>query len=142
MSESVMSKHTPGPWQWGLNLASKQVRLCGGKVKYDLTVMDFVRWGMSNAAPRFNVERQENLHLMTRADELSVVVPGREHHSDWFRDIDHPDARLIAAAPDMLEAIEETLQSVVMNRLHDTIEISRDAIELLRAALAKAKGGV
>lgn len=77
----------------------------------------------------------------TRADELSVVVPGREHHSDWFRDIDHPDARLIAAAPDMLEAIEETLQSVVMNRLHDTIEISRDAIELLRAALAKAKGG-
>ena len=51
------------------------------------------------------------------------------------------NARLIAAAPDMLEAIEETLQSVVMNRLHDTIEISRDAIELLRAALAKAKGG-
>ena len=52
------------------------------------------------------------------------------------------NARLIAAAPDMLEAIEETLQSVVMNRMYDTIEISRDAIELLRAALAKAKGGV
>lgn len=91
--------HTAGPWRWELSLALKQVRLCGGVVKYDLKVMDFVRWGMSNAAPRFNLERRENLHLMTRADELSVIVPGREHHADWFRNIDHPDAALIADAP-------------------------------------------
>ena len=51
------------------------------------------------------------------------------------------NARLIAAAPELLEAIEETIQSVVINKMHDTIEISRDAIESLRAALAKAKGG-
>ena len=51
------------------------------------------------------------------------------------------NARLIAAAPDMFEAIEETLQSAIKNRMHDSIEITSDAVEMLRAAIAKAKGG-
>ena len=51
------------------------------------------------------------------------------------------DATLIAAAPDMFEAIEETLQSAIKNRMHDSIEITSDAVEMLRAAIAKAKGG-
>ena len=51
------------------------------------------------------------------------------------------NARLIAAAPDMFEAIEETLLSAIKNRMHDSIEITSDAVEMLRAAIAKAKGG-
>lgn len=127
-----------------MNLASKQVKLCGGKVKYDLTVMDFVRWGMSNAAPRFNVERRENLNVMTRADELSVSVRGREHHSDWFRDIDHPDARLIAAAPEMLEALEAAFQlipSLSVVQWPPGHALKRETQEKVRKAILKAKWG-
>jgi hypothetical protein len=43
---------------------------------------------------------------MVRADELAVNIPGEDHHADWNQDIDHPDARLIAAAPDLLAVLE------------------------------------
>ena len=131
-----MSKHTPGPWRWELNLASKQVRLCGGKVKFDLNVMDFVRYGMSNAAPRFNIERRENLHLMTRADELGCIVAGREHHAEWFQGIDHPDARLIEAAPLMYEALKEVMEAIDKEYGPNPANFPK-----ARAALQAAKGG-
>lgn len=50
------------------------------------------------------------------------------------------NARLIAAAPEMLEAIEEAVSNAHKN-YQGSIEISGDAFEMLRDALAKAKGG-
>jgi hypothetical protein len=47
--------HTPGPWRWEVNLTSRVIDLVGGKPTYDMTVMDFVRWGMTSAQPRFTV---------------------------------------------------------------------------------------
>lgn len=47
-------KHTPGPWRWEVNLSGTSIRLMGGRPQFDKTVMDFVRWGMSRATPRFN----------------------------------------------------------------------------------------
>ena len=89
---------TKGPWFWDLNRKSKQIRLSsvtGGC----LTVMDFVRWGMSGASVRFRVGG-----IMKPADSFGKVIPNREHHADWCQAIDHPDAHLIAASPDLYEA--------------------------------------
>lgn len=99
-----MSAHTPGPWRWELNTKHHEVRLCGA-AGYDLNVLDFVRWGMSGAAPRFRTEAGGAPQVMVRAESFGVVVPGREHHAEWFKTVSHPDAALIAAAPVMLEAL-------------------------------------
>ena len=96
---------TPGPWDWEVSRRSQTVELCGGKGASDLTVMSFARWGLNKAAPVFwfwlgNVSDEPK-----RAEALGTPEPGREHHADWFQRINHPDARLIAAAPDMRETI-------------------------------------
>jgi len=108
----MKQKYTPGPWRWEFNQKSKYIHLVGGKIRYDLTVMDFVRYGMGGAAPRFNIDHGQDMQLMHRADTMGVIVKGREHHQNWFKDIDHPDAKLIAAAPDLLEALID-LRSLV-----------------------------
>jgi hypothetical protein len=101
-----MSKHTPGPWRWEFNAKHKSMQLCGGVPKYDLTVMDFVRWGMGGAAIRLRNPVDESLQVMRRCEAWAVPVTGREHHADWFMTIDHPDARLIASAPQLLEWVK------------------------------------
>jgi hypothetical protein len=100
-----MSKFTAGKWRWELNLKSKRVSLCGGKKPFDLIVMDFERWGMGSAIPRFRTGTEEQ-NIMKKAFEFAAIVPGREHHKDWFQAIDHPDARLIAAAPEAYELLK------------------------------------
>ena len=102
---------TPGPWRWEINRKNKSVEICGGHPKqgfgrYDLTVMSFARWGMNSAAPRFwNWSNGNWSTPPKRADELAVAVPGREHHANWFADIDHPDAQIIVAAVSALPAL-------------------------------------
>lgn len=135
-----MSKHTPGPWRWEISESGKQVNLCGGVPKFDLTVMDFVRWGMGGAAPRFR--DNSDMGLMQRSDKFAVKVGGREHHAKWFKDLDHPDARLIAAAPDLLAACEALVERAGLGSIYttdqETGEMFADAI---KAAIAKATGG-
>jgi len=111
--------HTPGPWRWEINLTARQIQLCGGDPKagfgaYDHTVMDFVRWGMSGAQPRF---LDSKATLLTEASTYAEVVEGREHHKSWFQTLSHPDARLIAAAPDLLEALKAV--DYLLNELAD-----------------------
>lgn len=100
---------TPGPWRWEVNLKSKQIILAGGSPRYDLDVMDFVRWGMGGARPRL-LKRwdRDGLMLMENADTFATVVAGREHHASWFQTLAHPDARLIAAAPGMYALLDES----------------------------------
>lgn len=85
-----------------MNPKSNTVELSRGK--YGDIVLDFKRWGMGGATPRFRVDG-----LMRTAVEVSAPQPGREHHAEWWRIINHPDASLIAAAPDLLDALKAVL---------------------------------
>lgn len=135
-----MSEHTPGPWRWELNKKSKVVHLCGGRPQFDLTVLDFVRWGMGGAAVRFREDR-DRLNIMHRAEAFGAVVVGREHHADWFQGIDHPDARLIEAAPELLELANRVVE--IFQPMQDKGQ-NGHTFELLllraKAAIAKAQG--
>ncbi len=73
-------EHTPGTWEWS-NATGEWMLVTPDRGR--LVVLDFVRKGMQGAAPRV---RDIDRCLMLDFDP------------------DHPDARLIAAAPDLLAA--------------------------------------
>lgn len=140
-----MTEYTPGPWRWEVNRAHKSIKLCGGPPKsgfgrYDLTVLDFKRYGMRGAAPVFwDWDYNRLVGEPHRADALAIEVPGREHHAGWFADIDHPDARLIAAAPELLDALEWIAANYENSDLNH-VDFRVRAKHLADDALAKARG--
>lgn len=95
---------TPGPWRWELNLKHKTLHLCGGVPRFDLTVMDLQRWGMSGAVVRLR-NPENGLDMMRPATQFAAPVPGREHHADWFQSLNHPDARFIEAAREAVPSL-------------------------------------
>lgn len=142
-------KTTPGPWRW--EIVNGRLELCGGNPKYDVSVMDFVRHGMNGATARFR-ENVPGMNYMHKAQDHGVAAPGRDHH-EWFRLVDHPDAHLIAAAPDLyaaLVACQSALAGVVLSQRmgfpnNAQLTIDNDvlpSIEEAGAALAKARGEV
>lgn len=119
MSEQV--KHTPGPWQWAFR--DRQVTLVHPHRGW-LTVMDFARLGMSGGTFRLATwkgdERENMGGIMRPAHEIGIAQ--------------HPDARLIAAAPDLLAACKAAL-----NGGGGAGEWERTR-EVIRAAVAKVEG--
>lgn len=113
-------KHTPGPWRWlkseELNLADSNchmARLVGPL--YDTTVND--EWHRQNLVCHFG------------NDESYYPEEGTEP-SD-------ADKALIAAAPDLLEALEELLNTPFDSDIKTRLAVINKA----NAAIAKAKGG-
>lgn len=136
-----MAKHTPGPWRWEVSRTSQRVELCGGLPagRFDKTVLSFARWGLNQAAPVFWFwqEGRSWSDEPKRADALAVAAPGREHHANWFAEINHPDAHLIAAAPDLLGALKAAEEYMAAR----TTECSEPyPLQRVRAAIAKAEG--
>lgn len=136
-----MNTHTPGPWRWELNEKSHLVTLCGGVPRFDMTVMDFVRYGMGHGAPRFRSGPVDNMH---RVEKFGAIVLGREHHAGWFKGIEHPDAHLIAAAPELLAACKAAQQAMGAHGpcTNNSCSDCGKTWKLLRAAISKATGGV
>lgn len=133
------AKHTPGPWRWELSMCSKRLQLVGGKTRFDLTVLDFARWGMSSASMRLR-DDVENMNIMHRCEKWAKPVPGREHHAEWFQDIDHPDARLIKASPTMFEALEKIRDILGPLSPNENADKLLECFELAKKAVAEAKG--
>lgn len=82
---------TKGPWYW--RKMGNHLSLVAAH-SGTLIVMDFVRKGMNGAEPRFAIRRDSMGGLMVNSSQLCEML-----------DIDHPDARLISLAPEMLDAI-------------------------------------
>ena len=155
-----MDEHTPGPWRWEYSPKRKSVTLVGGRPQFDKTVMDFSRVGLSGAGPLF-IDRGPDKYsilcrLVDKAKEWCRPIKDREHHAGWIQEVIHPDAQLIAAAPELLEALEACAESLAFardklgmfgdgddrDRKADTFDAtgSFNALELARAAINKATG--
>ena len=133
-----MSDFTPGPWRWEFNREHKVLHLVGGRPQYDLTIMDFDRWGMNRAIATLRDPEEDGMNIMHRLcdrPDWIAPFPGRAHHAAWCADVTHPDMRLMAAAPDLLDALKALLERYVF-------AIGNEGIECLnaRAAIAKAIG--
>lgn len=137
-----MSGHTPGPWSWYGNAGSKSLYLAtthSGR----RWVMGFKRWGMSGAQPMFQPEARG---LVPASDICTFAVGDRsvrgtkeaaENSSVYRLDIngiDCADAHLIAAAPEMFDALEAASWLLA--------DISPDGLvkQKIDAAISKAKG--
>jgi predicted urease superfamily metal-dependent hydrolase len=131
----MSANHTPGPWRWEYNAKHRAVHLVGGKPAFDLTVMDFARWGTQGAVPMFRDTAVDGMNMMDRLcdkPEWLAVEIGREHHKRWHMLVSHPDARLMEAAPDLLAALQ-----FVMSAHGEQLST---AFEQAQAAIAKATG--
>lgn len=136
-------KHTPGPWRWEYNPKTKTVIIAGGRPKFDLTVMDFVRSGMSRAIPRFRDCLQDGMDIMHRLcdrPDWTLPIPGREHHSHWIMQVSHPDACLIITAPCLLARLESMAAQHACGCGHQACKRCEDD-KLNQEVIARAKGG-
>jgi hypothetical protein len=111
----------PGPWAWRISLKGKTVHL-EAQISGLEFVMGFNRYGMSSAKPMVQKDG-----IMVGADELTQIIPRREHHADWCRAISHPDADFIAHARQDVPAL--------------VAEVRRLKAELMKASESTSKAG-
>lgn len=109
-----MSAHTPGPW-----------------------------WPSKDSAGVWGVRTIRSLDY---PDEVGgewgayVCMGIGDHTSDRTRGNEEANARLIAAAPDLLEALRD-LMGWIPGEAHWHTKAPSEALERARAAIAKATGG-
>jgi hypothetical protein len=84
-----LDRHTLGDWFWSTEYSNYPVLVRGKK---RLLVMDFVRAGMDEAQPRFSDRNGEEVGgIMYKGSDLDLTT--------------HPDAVLIARAPELADAL-------------------------------------
>lgn len=139
----MMTTHTPGPWAWHGNAGSNSLYLAtthSGR-RY---VMGFNRWGMSGAQPTFQpagrglVPASDLLQFEVGDRSIVGVTAAKADTSVYrldVRGIDCADARLIAAAPELLVALQGLLAKVECGTALDC-----PLCDAARAAIALAQG--
>lgn len=124
---------TPGPWHWAGNTDSKNIYLATWlKGLGRCIVMDFTRWGMQNARPRFSDDL-----MMVKADtmvtyEVAPEATSRDDPKVYRADISgirHPDAVLIEHSKADIEFL--------LHRLHATEARAAEAEKVLLGGLGK-----
>lgn len=147
-------KHTPGPWKWFGNASSNHVYLAtthSGR-RY---VMDFVRWGMRGAKPRFQPDRggmidAKDLLQFEVGDRDIVGIDAAKKDSSVYRydvrGINCADARLIATSPEMFDVLTQC-EDYFDNRADADMDqngyLPNEEMRMLaaiREVLAKAEG--
>lgn len=111
-ADALDAKATKGPWRWNVSLKSRSMVLEAAVRGFEI-VMDFVRWGMGGARPRFLV-RTEAGALLQEADTFAVKVPGREHHAAWYQTLEHPDAAFMARSRTLLPELAAAARAEVL----------------------------
>lgn len=102
---------TPGPWAW-MGMAPHNIYLAtqhSGR-RY---VLGFTRWGMRGAQPVFNKENRlidasELLKFEVGDGKATGFTEAKRDETVYRYDIagiDHPDARLLAKAPEVASAL-------------------------------------
>ncbi|MFJ8110454.1 hypothetical protein [Streptomyces sp. NPDC096132] len=92
----------PGPWHWRGNTEARHFRL-QSPTNGGMTVMDFVRYGMNGAQPRFAIDG-----IMHKAEELveyEVAAWSKDIYRKDVSGIGHPDAQFIAHAREDVPAL-------------------------------------
>jgi hypothetical protein len=141
--------HTPGPWRWELNRTTKSLHLVGGIPKFDLTILEPTRWGMNHATLMLRDTAEDGLNVMHKLHERpDWIAPhtNRKHHADWCANVIHPDMVLIAAAPDLLAALQAAVECGMVPVTSASeggaarYGIHVKVADQIRAAIAKATG--
>lgn len=114
----MTSKHTPGPWQVGGGIFGNNVILCQGSVD---TCPKVPVWG----------------ELARVTLKFAQDSDGREWYSQGTSEA---NARLIAAAPDLLEAAQDIESKIVDFEAGRINWRPGDFLFRIRAAIAKATG--
>lgn len=131
-----MSAHTPGPWDW--------FATDGGRFhiatpdRGHLVVMDFARCGMHGAQPRFAVMDDD----LPRGRRGGILVDAKEIIAKHGK-LDHPDATLIVAAPDLYAALKGLLASEDQTdevTYAEEISLRAERVAAAREAIAAAEG--
>ena len=132
------TEHHPGPWSWRGNTDTGDCHLVGDYGMRPI-ILDAVSWHSiydrgeisfnvndfmwpSSALARFSVDKSV----------VGVQNVGPSVYRRDFFEIVHPDAMLIAAAPDLLDACEAAWK--------ERKGLSREAVSKLESAFRKARG--
>lgn len=117
------------PWQWFGNALTREVYLAtvhDGRV----IIMDFERWGMGGAQPRFQIalDGEPGNGVMRKLVDLPPALGPQmvgSHRND-FVGIGHPAARFMAESPALVDRLLAEI-----DRLRTMVESYRQHLEIL-----------